>query len=179
MIPASKNSKKPWRISSIINRYLIDHQLAKIHDASIIDFSGSQCHICSKKKMYARSANRKKNKISCWCTATEKKYIEVQARKANFSASEYLRELGLKDYLRRPKILPPDVLAFNGLLHQLAASLSLIARKRLDAEELNAFERAELQLLRKDITQLIDKIKTDLLCSEDSTPEQGNHPINN
>ena len=141
-------------------------------------FPGRNAIFVQKKKMYARPANRKKNKISCWCTATEKKYIEVQARKANFSASEYLRELGLKDYLRRPKTLPPEVLAFNGLLHQLAASLSLIARKRLDAEELNAFERAELQLLRKEISQLIISIKTNLLCSEDSTPAQGNHPIN-
>ena len=126
--------------------------------------------------MYARPANRKKNKISCWCTPTEKKYMEVQARKAGFSASEYLRELGLKDYLRRPRTLPPEVLAFNGLLHQLAASLSLVARKRLDAEELNAFERAELQLLRKEISQLINNIKTTLSRPEESTAAAGTSP---
>jgi hypothetical protein len=110
--------------------------------------------------MYAKENNRKKSKISCWCTPTEKKYIEVRARKAGFSASEYLRELGLKDYLRKPKTLPPEVLAFNAQLSQLAASLYLVARKRLDAEDLNAFERAELQLLRKELSQLINDIKT-------------------
>lgn len=110
--------------------------------------------------MHTRENNRKKHKISLWCTATEKKYIEIRARKAGFSTSEYMREMGLKDYLKKPKTLPPEVLAFNAQLSQLAATLFLIARKRLDGEELNAFERAELQQLRLEISKLIDHIKS-------------------
>lgn len=109
--------------------------------------------------MYERKSNRKNSKISLWCTPTEKKYIEIRARNAGFSASEYLRELGLKDYLKKQKTLPPEVLAFIGQLSQLAATLSLIARKRLDNEDLNALERAEIQQLRKELSQLIDQIK--------------------
>ncbi|HWK07794.1 MAG TPA: hypothetical protein VNS58_29380 [Puia sp.] len=114
--------------------------------------------------MYAQKNNRKNNKISCWCTATEKKYIGIRARNAGFSASEYLRELGLKDYLKRPKTLPPEVLAFNAQLHQLSAALHLIARKRLDEEDLNALDRAGLQHLRKQLNELINNIKTNLQC---------------
>ncbi|HEX9509095.1 MAG TPA: hypothetical protein VF939_01335 [Puia sp.] len=112
--------------------------------------------------MYAQKHNRKNCKISCWCTATEKKYIGIRARNAGFSASEYLRGLGLKDYLRKPKTLPPEALAFNAQLHQLAASLYLVARKRLDGDDLNALDRAELQHLRKELSELIDNIKTQL-----------------
>jgi hypothetical protein len=112
--------------------------------------------------MYERKNNRKNRKISCWCTPTEKKYIGIRAGKAGFSSSEYLRELGLKDYLKKPKTLPPEVLAFNAQLIQLAASLYLVARKRLDGDDLNAFDRAELQHLRKELGLLIDNIKAHL-----------------
>jgi hypothetical protein len=110
--------------------------------------------------MHTRQSNRKNKKISLWCTPTEKKYIEIRARKAGFSTSEYIRELGLKDYLKRPKTLPPEVLAFNGQISQLSASLYLIARRRLNGEDLNALERAELQHLGKELTQLLHLIKT-------------------
>ena len=110
--------------------------------------------------MHTRQSNRKNRKISLWCTPTEKKYIEIRARKAGFSTSEYIRELGLKDYLKRPKTLPPEVLAFIGQISQLSASLYLIARKRLNGEDLNALERAELQHLGRELIQLLPLIKT-------------------
>jgi hypothetical protein len=73
--------------------------------------------------MHSNVKNKKSRKISCCCTATEKRYIEIRARKAGFSASEYLREMALRDYLKKPKTLPPEVLAFDGRLLQLAATL--------------------------------------------------------
>ena len=112
--------------------------------------------------MYTRKNNRKNHKISLWCTPTEKKYIEIRARKAGLSASEYMREMGLKEYLKKPKTLPPEVLAFSARLNELAASHFLIARRRQDGEDLNALERAELQQLRREIGNLIDQIKSQL-----------------
>jgi hypothetical protein len=110
--------------------------------------------------MHSNVKNKKSRKISCWCTATEKRYIEIRARKAGFSASEYLREMALRDYLKKPKTLPPEVLAFDGQLLQLAATLQPLARKRLDADELNALERATLKQGIRDIETLILQIKT-------------------
>ena len=109
--------------------------------------------------MYVKSSNKKNHKISLWCSPVEKRYIEVRAREAKLSASEYMRELGLKDYLKQPKTLPPEVLAFNGQLYELAAALQPIARKRLDGDELNAIVRAELQQLINNLKQLVQDIK--------------------
>jgi hypothetical protein len=109
--------------------------------------------------MYVNKAAKKTGKVSVWCTATEKRYIDSIAKKAGVSASEYLRELGLKEMAGRPKTLPPEVLAYNGHLAQLAGSLSVISRKRLNGEELNALERAGLQHLARDIGSLIQDIK--------------------
>jgi hypothetical protein len=112
--------------------------------------------------MHTSSNNKKSRKISCWCTATEKRYIEIRARKAGFSASEYLRELALQHYLKRPKTLPTEVLAFDGQLLQLIATLQPLARKRLDGDELNALERATLKQGMRDIDNLILQIKNHL-----------------
>jgi len=112
--------------------------------------------------MYSSRSNRKNHKISLWCTPTEKRFIEIRARKAHLSTSEYIRELGLKDYLKRPRSLPPEVLAFNGQLLQLEASLQLIARRRLNEEDLNHLERAQLKYLAAQLEKLIETIKTHL-----------------
>ena len=112
--------------------------------------------------MIPNKANKKNRKISCWCTATEKRYIEIRAREYKFSASEYLRELGLKDYPKREPTLRPEVLAFTGQLYQLAAALWPLTRRRLDNEDLSAFERAKLQQLIREITQLVNDVKGSL-----------------
>lgn len=110
--------------------------------------------------MHTSPKNKKSHKISCWCTATEKRYMEIRARNAGFSASEYLRELALEHYLKRPKTLPPEVLAFLGQLLQLTATLQPLARKRLGTDELNALERATLKQGMRDIDHLILQIKS-------------------
>ena len=110
--------------------------------------------------MYSSRSNRKNKKISLWCTPTEKRYIEIRARKAHLSASEYVREMGLKDYLKKPRTLPPEVLAFIGQLLQLEASIQIIARRRLNEEDLNHLERAQLKYLAAQLEKLIQQIKT-------------------
>lgn len=109
--------------------------------------------------MHSSPKNKKAQKISVWCTATEKRYIEVRAREAKLSASEYLREMGLRENLKRPKTLSPEVLAFNGRLLHLTGLLQPLSRRRLDGDELNALERATLQQLVKELQSLIMHIK--------------------
>lgn len=120
--------------------------------------------------MHSAPKNKKSRKISCWCTATEKRFIEIRARKAGFSASEYLREMGLHDYLKKPKTLPPEVLAFDGQLLQMAGLLQPLALKRLDGDEFNALERATVKQRIRDIENLIFQIKNYL---HDGTPSPG------
>ena len=103
--------------------------------------------------MYRVEGCQKNKIIKLFCTATEKSYIDLRARAAGLSASAYIRELGLKDYPNKPKTLPPEVMAFNGQLAQLTGSLELIARRRLDGDDLNALERAELQALARQVKQ--------------------------
>ena len=110
--------------------------------------------------MYKEKNNKKSHKISVWCTHTEKRFIEIQARKAGSPASGYIRDMALRDYGRRPKTLPPEVLAFNGRLNHLSALLQPLARKRLDGDELNAIERATIQQQLSALQQLITQIKT-------------------
>ena len=109
--------------------------------------------------MYKKISNKKSHKISLWCTLTEKRFIDAQARKANCSSSEFMREMGLRDYAKRPKTLPPEVLAFIGQLNHLSALLQPLARKRMDGDELNAIERALVQQQLSALQQLIPQIK--------------------
>lgn len=109
--------------------------------------------------MHSSPKNKKAQKISVWCTSTEKRYIEVRAREAKLSASEYLREMGLRENLKRPKTLSPEVLSFNGRILHLAGLLQPLSRRRLDGDELNALERATLQQLTRELQSLITQIK--------------------
>jgi hypothetical protein len=109
--------------------------------------------------MHTKKINNKCHSLTVNCTLTEKRFIEVRARKAKLSASGYLREIVLEGSGRKPKTLSPEVLAFNGQLNHLAARLQPLARKRLDGDELNAIERAGLQEQIKALQQLILQIQ--------------------
>lgn len=75
------------------------------------------------------------------------------------SASEYVRELGLKDYLKKPRTLPPEAMASIGQLRQLEAAIQIIARQRLNEEDLNHLERVQLKYLAAQVEKLIENIK--------------------
>ncbi|MEI6947325.1 mobilization protein [Paraflavisolibacter sp. H34] len=94
------------------------------------------------------------------CSLLEKMVIEHNARDVNLTVSEFLRALGLKSQIdRKQKVLPKEVLLFSGTLNQLAANLNQIAKKRNSNDELNALERAELNVLSDQLKQLAFDIK--------------------
>jgi len=76
------------------------------------------------------------------------------------SASKFLREMGLKDSPEKKKTLPPEVMAFIGQLSEIIGALEVIARKRLDNEDLDGLERAELIFRAKELKLLTGKIKS-------------------
>jgi len=110
--------------------------------------------------MTLKKGLQKISTIRVCCNPAEKRYIEVRARDAGLSASVFLREMGLKDFPPKRKTLPPEVLAFNADLAGIAGAMELIANKRLDNEDLDGLQRAELLFRAKEIKLLIEQIKT-------------------
>jgi len=110
--------------------------------------------------MYTSKTRRKRCHISTNCNPTEKRYVEIRARDAGMSVSKYIREVALKDTPCIPKTLPPEVMAFNGQLAGIIGSLETIARKRLDNEDLDSLQRAELNFRAKELKLLIKDIKS-------------------
>ena len=96
------------------------------------------------------------------CTRVEEKYIQVCAKENGKTVSEYLRRQATQGFLHKDKSLPPEVLAFQGQLAHTCGLLEVIARKRLDGDELNALERAQVNELREQLTTFLEKIKTHL-----------------
>ena len=86
--------------------------------------------------------------------------IRFYAKELNLKVSEYLRGLGLKRQVdRKVKFLPKEVLQLIGTLNHIAANLNQLAYKRNRGDELNAFERAELQVLSAQLRELAKTIK--------------------
>lgn len=69
----------------------------------------------------------------------------------------------MKDSPEKKKTLPPEVMAFIGKLSGIIGALEIIARRRLDNDDLDALERAELILVVKELKLLIGKIKSYLI----------------
>src|ERR1051325_11653080 len=64
------------------------------------------------------------------CTIIERKAIEMKAKSANLSVSEYLRSMGLAgkiDSLK--KQIPKEILEYKGTFNHIAANLNQIAKK--------------------------------------------------
>lgn len=57
------------------------------------------------------------------------------------------------------KVLPQEVLQLTGTLNHLAANLNKIAKKRNGIEQLNALERASLEVQSRDLKRLVETIK--------------------
>lgn len=110
--------------------------------------------------MYVKKGLQKSYRILVRCTPIEKKYIEARARQAGLSFSAFLRETALKDFPGKNKTLPAGVLAFIGQLSEIAGFLEVISRKRLDNEDLDSLQRAEMLFRMKEIKQLISMIRS-------------------
>ena len=93
------------------------------------------------------------------CSQVELVYIKARAKKTGKALSVYVREAALQGYTSRDTPLPPEVLVFQGQLAQVCGLLEVIARKRLDGDELNALERAQLKEVRQSLQQFLENIK--------------------
>ncbi len=109
--------------------------------------------------MYTSKENRKDCMLTFYCTKSERRYIDVSAKKAGCSRFKYLGHILLRGYVDKVRTLPPEVLAFQGQLMHLAGILFPISKKRLDGEDLNALERAEVKQAIRELEELYSQIK--------------------
>src|SRR5665647_1630340 len=94
------------------------------------------------------------------CSLIERKVIEANAKMTNLTLSEYLREIGLTGKIKRQeKIFPKEILQLTGTLNHLAANLNQIAKKRNGIEQMDALERAGLEVQSRDLKRLAEEIK--------------------
>ena len=108
-----------------------------------------------------KKAVTKNQQLAVMCTLSERKLIEEKAKTVNMSKSEYLRKIGLSGKIDiKIKALPKEVLFFTATLNHLAANMNQIAHKRNCNDELNAIERAELNVLSQQVKQLVNDIKS-------------------
>lgn len=108
-----------------------------------------------------KKAIKKDQILAVKCSQYERRAIEVRAKSANLSVSEYLRQMALTGKIdRREKVLPKEVLAFTGTLNHTAANLNQIAKKRNSGEELSALERADLKVRSGELKALAVQIKS-------------------
>ncbi|MFC0771645.1 plasmid mobilization protein [Terrimonas alba] len=107
-----------------------------------------------------KKAIKQNHFIGVKCSLVEKTILRQKAKAAGLTLSEFLRESGLKGQaVRKIKVLPKEVLQFAGTLNHLAANLNQVAKKSNRMDELNALERAGLQMLSGQVKQLAVDIK--------------------
>ena len=98
--------------------------------------------------------------IGVKCSLVEKIVLRQKAKNVGLSLSEYLRETGLNGQaVSHIKAFPKELLHLTGTLNHLAANLNQIAKKRNQMDELNALERANLNVLSIQVKQLAIDIK--------------------
>lgn len=103
---------------------------------------------------------KKDCRVSVRCSIIQRKAIQVKAKSANLSVSEYLLKMGLTGKIdRQEKVLPKEILRFTGTLNHLAGNLNQIAKKRNGIEPLTAFDRADLLVQSVHLKQLSVTIK--------------------
>ncbi|HLZ86180.1 MAG TPA: hypothetical protein VKQ52_03020 [Puia sp.] len=112
--------------------------------------------------MYSNKSLIKDRTLQFYCTKVQDRYVRAMAKKAGLAVPEYLRRQALAGFVPKEKTLPPEVLSFCGQLRHLAGLLHPIARKRLDGDDLNALERAELKQTKAQIDDILSHIKKSL-----------------
>ena len=104
---------------------------------------------------------RKDRMLTLKCSLTEKWIIQAKAKKSGLSVSEYLRSAAINGKIDIPKkTLPAEVLQLAGTLNHLAANLNQVAKKRNSNEQLDAIERAGLELQSKELKIIAATIKS-------------------
>lgn len=99
----------------------------------------------------------KRNQVLCLkCAHYERARISANAKKAQMTVSEFLREMALNgQVVIRQKVLSKDALELKGSINNASAILNQLARKRnRGIDELNAAERAELKIRSRELKEL-------------------------
>jgi hypothetical protein len=109
--------------------------------------------------MYSERSRVKGVTLHFFCSKAQEKYIRECAKGKGMPLSVYLRAVAVQGLKTRDTPLPPEVLAFQGELCQIAGLLEVIARKRLDGEELNALERAQLIEIKNILVNMSRSLK--------------------
>ena len=109
--------------------------------------------------MYSVRKRVREKQVTVRCSQVELVYIKACAKKTGKALSVYVREVALQGFTSRDTSLPPEVLTFQGHLAQVCGLLEVIARKRLDGDELNALERAQLKEVSQSLQKFIEHIK--------------------
>lgn len=103
---------------------------------------------------------KKDQLLAIKCTLVERKIIEAKAKMVGTTVSDYLRQSGISGKIGSPKkSIPTQVLQLTGTLNHLAENLNQIAKKRNGMEQLDAFERAALELQSRELKSLATTIK--------------------
>jgi uncharacterized protein (DUF2225 family) len=117
-------------------------------------------NIRKKKGGRPKKSIKKDQLLPVKCDKEEMKKIEDRARMVGFSVSKFMRKIAVNGQIdRREIIFPREVLQLIGKLNHAAAYLNQIAKKRNGIDELNALERATLQIQSRDLKKLAEDIK--------------------
>lgn len=108
-----------------------------------------------------KKGTKKDHLLTVKCSKEERDQIEDRARSLNVSVSQFMRQMALTGRIDIRNIaFPKEVLQFTGSINHIAANLNQIAKKRNGIEELNALERAELQIRSRELKRLTEDIKS-------------------
>ena len=106
-------------------------------------------------------AIKKDQMIPVKCSSMEKKVIRTKAKTAGFTASEYLRKLGLDQKIdRTEKALPVPVQEHLAGFRHTGSNLNQIARRLNSGEKPSNLLLAELHYHLEELKKIEDKLKT-------------------
>ncbi|HEY4290587.1 MAG TPA: hypothetical protein VGN00_25980 [Puia sp.] len=113
--------------------------------------------------MYQSPSLKKTEIIRVRITSLEKRWLSVRAKQVGLSTCDYIRKLAMAGKLDKDPALPPEVLAFRGQLHHLCGILHPFTQKRLDGDEFNSLERAEIKQIITTVGNILQQLKNHLL----------------
>lgn len=94
------------------------------------------------------------------CNLYERKTIELKAKSARLTVSEYLRAVAITSHVDiKQKTLPKEVLPLAGTLNHVAANLNQFAKLNNQGYNFNAMERAECKVLMNTIEKVVTEIR--------------------
>jgi hypothetical protein len=99
--------------------------------------------------------------LAVMVTPQERIILENRAKETNYCLSIFLREMGLNGAIH-VKAINKDILKAMVTLSNTGSLLNQIAKKRNSFHDLDAIERATLNVLASDIAKLVDEIRATL-----------------